>query len=461
MTRTLVIRALRNTSANRLLAGLAGQVRITSCHGQRCFLCSNSCALPVARVVFSQYPLFPVPSGPTSPLVSSYQSVVPGGHAFRSIPPRQRTRKHIVRQALRPPVQSPSRVHIHTHAMSHYSSAKRTKIEAPAHRYPGARNPSHQRVLVTGARGKVGIRVVQAFHEANGNRPWEVVATDMVRGVFDTPGSGDPWNYQQADLTDAGEVFSMVARFQPDCIVHIAAIPDIEHNAPHTVFANNTIATFNVVEACVALGVPRLINISSEQAPGFFSNGGPPGHAVCTPKYYPVDEEHPMFPNNPYALSKSFGEQICDAAVRRTGGALAIISIRPSWCQDERNVERNLGPLIRDHSIPQEGLWSYIDIYDLASAIVMASVAATTGHEVLYIAAADNIGGRDMAKAMLAQYGDDVPLKGKLARLDASGISCAKAKRLIGWEPKRTWRDYLDEQGKALPIVEAATKGRL
>jgi hypothetical protein len=27
-----------------------------------------------------------------------------------------------------------------------------------------------------------------------------------------------------------------------------------------------------------------------------------------------------MTPNNPYSLSKSFGEQICDAAVRRTAG---------------------------------------------------------------------------------------------------------------------------------------------
>jgi nucleoside-diphosphate-sugar epimerase len=57
--------------------------------------------------------------------------------------------------------------------------------------------------------------------------------------------------------------------------------------------------------------------------------------AVCTPKYCPVDEEHPMQPNNPYSLSKSFGEQLCDAAVRRASGALQIISIRPSWCQDE------------------------------------------------------------------------------------------------------------------------------
>lgn len=156
----------------------------------------------------------------------------------------------------------------------------------------------------------------------------------------------------------------MVGRFQPDAVVHIAAIPDIEHNAPHTVFTNNISATFNVVEACVMFGVKRLVNISSEQAPGFFSNNGPPGGAVCQPQYCPVDEEHPMTPNNPYSCSKAFGEQLCDAAVRRTAGTtdLAIISIRPSWCQDERNIERNLGPLIRDHSIPQEGLWSYIDI---------------------------------------------------------------------------------------------------
>ena len=48
------------------------------------------------------------------------------------------------------------------------------------------------------------------------------------------------------------------------------------------------------------------------------------------------------------------------------------------------------------------------------------------------------------------QFGDAMEMK-ELARPDASGISCAKAKRLIGWEPKRTWRDYLDEDGRAKP----------
>jgi len=87
---------------------------------------------------------------------------------------------------------------------------------------------------------------------------------------------------------------------------------------------------------------------------------------------------------------------------------------------------------------------------DLAESIVLSSACEAPGHEVLYIAAADNIGGRDMAAAIKAQYGDSMELR-ELARPDASGISCAKAKRLIGWEPKRSWRDYLDEQGHAKP----------
>jgi hypothetical protein len=31
--------------------------------------------------------------------------------------------------------------------------------------------------------------------------------------------------------------------------------------------------------------------------------------------------------------------------------------------------------------------------------------------------------------------------------VDASGISSAKAHRMLGWQPKRSWRDYLDENG--------------
>jgi nucleoside-diphosphate-sugar epimerase len=36
-----------------------------------------------------------------------------------------------------------------------------------------------------------------------------------------------------------------------------------------------------------------------------------------------------------------------------------------------------------------------------------------------------------------------------LEREDASAISSAKAQRLLGWTPKRSWRDYLDDEGRS------------
>lgn len=115
--------------------------------------------------------------------------------------------------------------------------------------------------------------------------------------------------------------------------------------------------------------------------------------------------------------------------------------------QHEGNYERNLGPQVRDVSEVGAGLWSYIDVYDLADAIVLAAESDLPGHEVFYIASPDNAGGHDFATALRRYHGDRIELR-PLARPDASGISCAKAHRLLGWNPKRSWRDYLDENGR-------------
>jgi hypothetical protein len=58
---------------------------------------------------------------------------------------------------------------------------------------------------------------------------------------------------------------------------------------------------------------------------------------------------------------------------------------------------------------------------------------------VVYIAAADNIGGRDMVAAIKAQYGDSMPLRA-MDRVDSSGISCAKVKQTSIW-PK-SWANF-------------------
>jgi UDP-glucose 4-epimerase len=45
--------------------------------------------------------------------------------------------------------------------------------------------------------------------------------------------------------------------------------------------------------------------------------------------------------------------------------------------------------------------------------------------------------------------GESIEIK-PLAREDASGISIAKAERLLGYKPSRSWRDYLDGEGRPL-----------
>ena len=119
---------------------------------------------------------------------------------------------------------------------------------------------------------------------------------------------------------------------------------------------------------------------------------------------------------------------------------------RMNKIQHEGNYERNLGPQVRDASVLCPNFWSYIDVYDLADALVLAAQSSLPGHEVLYIASPDNVGNRPLAAMIRKYYGQAIELR-PLAREDASGISCAKAVKMLGYAPKRSWRDYLDEQG--------------
>ena len=295
------------------------------------------------------------------------------------------------------------------------------------------------KVIVTGANGKVGRAAIRALTHSG----HAVVAVDLGRPVFERQAPDAP-RYQQADLTDAGEAFAVI--HDADAVVHAAAIPEPTGNPPHVVFRTNIMATFNTIEASIRAGVGRFVNISSETALGFF-------HAERSflPDYAPFDEDHTLRPQDAYALSKCVGELLMDAAVRRSD--IRCISLRPSWVQDETNYERNLGPQVRDASVLSPELWSYTDAYDLADAIALAVESNLPGHEIFFIAQPDNVGGRDFAEILQTYYGDRIALR-PLERRDASGISSAKARRLLGWQPKRSWRDYLDHDGHTLSHIQ-------
>jgi len=205
------------------------------------------------------------------------------------------------------------------------------------------------RVLVTGARGKVGRALCPRLAEAG----FDVRATDLGLPTWDRIAPGEPDDYWQADLTDAGSAYALAQ--DCDVVVHTAAIPQPIHNPPHVVFGNNMLSTFNTLEAAIVAGARRFVNFSSETVPGFIFAQRP-----FEPDYLPVDEEHPVRPQDPYASAKWFGELLCDRAVERSD--MRCTSIRPCWVQDEGSYERNLGPIVRDPSVLLENYCSYVDV---------------------------------------------------------------------------------------------------
>jgi UDP-glucose 4-epimerase len=308
------------------------------------------------------------------------------------------------------------------------------------------------RVLVTGARGKVGRAAVDALVRAG----HDAVATDILPAAFDRPSEdaapADQVPYVTADLTDAGDVFALVGGFTDgegpprgsfDAVVHAGALPAPGRHAAHVVFHNNLMGVFNVVEACVRWGVRRLVNISSETVVGFQFAERP-----IWPRYLPIDEDHPCEPQDPYGLGKVLGEDICAAAVRRSN--LKIISLRPTWVQNPSSYARNLGPLLADRSLPSTNGWSYIDADDLADAILAAASSDLPGHEAMFIAADDNVGSRDLHAAWREAFPDAPTELRSVPRPDANGFDTSKAKRLLGWAPQCSWRDYLTESGASL-----------
>ena len=295
---------------------------------------------------------------------------------------------------------------------------------------------SPPRVLVTGAHGKVGRALVPVLREAG----FIVRATDLTRPVWDRVGETEVEDYWQAELTDAGAAYAVVNGC--DVVVHTAAIPQPIHNPPHVVFGNNLMSTFNVLEAAIASGARRFVHFSSETVVGHIYAVAP-----FAASYLPIDEDHPVRPQDPYALSKWFGELLCSRAVERS--AIRCTSLRPSWVQDAGSYERNLGPIVRDPAVLVANYGGYVDVHDVCGAVLRAIETDLPGHEVFFLAAPDSIGGHPLEETVRVHYGlTEIEIRA-LDRPDASPLSSARARERLGWAVTRGWRDALDDEGRA------------
>jgi nucleoside-diphosphate-sugar epimerase len=280
------------------------------------------------------------------------------------------------------------------------------------------------KTVVTGGSGKVGSWTIKELVDAGHT----VLSIDRVAPREPLPNGVKYWPVEFADL---GEVYQAIAG--ADFVCHIGAIPSPTGFPGATTFQNNTIATYHVFQASVDCGVQKIIYTSSEMVYGFLD-----GQKIV-PSYLPVDEDHPTAPQGPYGLSKKMGEEIADMFCRNH--PIAAASFRLANVRSPGNYD--VYPERRKRAVSQAGgLWSYVDARDVGQACVKFWASDLAGHTIFNLSAADNWLDVTVEEVMAQSAYQDVPVKAGFAG-SATGWDISRARELLGYDPKHTWRDHL------------------
>lgn len=269
-------------------------------------------------------------------------------------------------------------------------------------------------IAVTGGTGRIGRAIISEALK----RGHRVVSIDRV--VPPEPPTDEGLRFVEADVADYDALAAAFAGC--DALIHMAAIPSPGRHPGHVVHNNNVVGSYNALAAAAELGIRRIAQASSVNAIGLsFSREA---HF----DYFPVDELHANYSEEPYSLSKWICEQQADAFARRYED-IRIASMRFHLVVEERAqavaVYGEARPDIAKH------LWAYTLANAAARACIQALDAPFVGHEVFYIAAPDTL--LDMPTLELAaRFFPDVPVRGDLSGR-RSFFSSAKAERMLGW----------------------------
>jgi nucleoside-diphosphate-sugar epimerase len=288
-----------------------------------------------------------------------------------------------------------------------------------------------RRICVTGATGKAGRATVKHLRE-HGH---EVTATDVA--VSDSRAEG----VLKADLTDYGQATEVLRG--ADAVVHLANIPAPGLATPAVTFDANMSMNFNIFHAAAALGLSKVVWASSETTLGLPFGGGreqAPG-APGELRYAPVDEDHFPYPSTTYALSKVASETIAEQISRWSG--IPFVGLRISNIMEPHDYQRFPGYWPDPHS-RKWNVWGYVDVRDVAAACRLGLEAEVTGSQNVIIAAADTVMNRP-SRDVLAEVFPDVPLTREIAEF-GSLLAIDRAKQVIGYEPRHSWRDEIQDQ---------------
>lgn len=248
------------------------------------------------------------------------------------------------------------------------------------------------------------------------------------------------------DITDLGQVFNALTthfgfeRYNdgmppkaPDAIVHFAAVPRVMINPDNVTFAQNTVGTYNVLEAAMKLGVRKVIIASSETTYGVcFAEGNKDYHS------FPLEEDYDVDPMDSYGLSKVVNEKTARAFAMRYGADVYALRIGNVI---EPHEYANFPAFLADPLSRKRNAWSYIDARDLGEIVHLCLQKHGLGYQV-FNAVNDTITANMPTAEFLAKCAPNTPITRPMG-VNEAPLANRKIREMLGFKEAHPWKNYV------------------
>jgi NAD dependent epimerase/dehydratase len=296
-----------------------------------------------------------------------------------------------------------------------------------------------KQVLVTGAGGFIASHLVErlvkdgaqvrAFVRYNSRNE-----VGMLRLI--SPDVFSALEVVQGDLRDVEAIRRAVKNM--DTVFHLGALIAIPYSYenPREVIDVNIMGTLNVLMAARDTNVRRVVHTSTSEVYG-------------TAQYVPINEKHPLQGQSPYSASKIGADKIAESFYRSFD--VPVVTLRPFNTYGPRQSTRAVIPTIITQALTRDEvklgsldpMRDFTFVTDTANGFIRVAEAENVLGEEINLGNDNTIRIGDLVEKIFGIIGKTPkimtdaqrirPGKGEVMKLWASN---AKAKEMIGWEPR-------------------------
>lgn len=300
-------------------------------------------------------------------------------------------------------------------------------------------NWSDQTVLITGAGGFIGSHLAERMAELGAKtRALVRYSSTGEAGWLDRSPRRQEIELFLGDVRDPDALRK--AMTGAEVVFHLAALIGIPYSyeTPLSYVRTNVEGTLNVMQLARELGARRVIQTSTSEVYG-------------NAPEFPITEATPLRGQSPYAASKIGADQL--AYSYYCSFQVPVVILRPFNTFGPRQSARAVLPTIIMQALcePEIRLGSLHPTRDLTyvadtcEGFVKAAESETAAGEVIQLGTGRDVSVGYLVETVQKVLGKNLPVitKDERIRPEASEIdrllsSPAKAKRLLGWEPRHT-----------------------